>query len=106
MDPDSENLVLDFHEHFPKDKLHAELLSLRDPWILADYISDFWREKEIDDFGTQLIYPCVFDGLDRRMQWPKSDRYLLWKIAQDKHVAEWELAPEYKLKVVPLRDID
>ena len=89
MDPDSEGLVFDFHEHYPKDKLHAQLLSLRDPWILADFIMDFWREKEIDDEGNVVKAACVFDGLDHRMQWPKSERYLIWKAAQDNHIAKW-----------------
>ena len=91
MDPDSESIVLNFHEHYPKDKLHEELLSLRDPWILADRVMDWWREHPVDDFSMPMNVeaPCVFDGLDRRMLWPKSDRFLVWKAAQDKHRAKW-----------------
>ena len=88
MDPDSESIVWEYHEYAPKDAIHAELLSLRDPWVLADFVMDWWREQPCDDFGMP-VRPCVFDGIDRRMLWPKSDRFLLWKAAQDKHKAKW-----------------
>ena len=88
MDPDSESIVLNYHEHYPKDALHEELLSLRDPWILADRVMTWCREQPCDMFGMPLR-DSVFDGLDRRMLWPKSDRYLIWKASQDRHYAKW-----------------
>ena len=87
MDRDSRGIVLEFHEHWPKDKLHEELLSLRDPWVLADYTMDWWKEKAEHYLGLER--PCVFDGLGDRMLWPKSDRFLIWKAAKDSHYDKW-----------------
>ena len=86
MDRDSRGIVLDFHEHWPKDKLHEELLSLRDPWVLADYVMDYFDEQG----GHEK--PCVFEDLDKRMLWPKSDRWLLWIAGKGPHesVKSWE----------------
>lgn len=78
MNRDCQSIVLQFHEHFPKDRIHAELLSLRYPWILAHYISHFWRETEIDDDGNTIIAKSVFDGLDHRLQWPRTPQ-TAWK---------------------------
>ena len=70
MDRDSEQIMWDFSVN-PKEKLHMELLSLRNPWIMAVYVGELWRESEIDDDGNVVIAPCVFDGLAWRMQWPQ-----------------------------------
>ena len=90
MDRDSQGIVLEFHEHWPKDKLHEELLSLRDPWKLVDYVMDYYDEQG----GHEK--PCVFEGLDKRMLWPKSDRWLLWRAGKEpeKETLRWERVNE------------
>ena len=72
MDRDSESTMWEFHEHYPKDKIHAELLSLRDPLVLASRTLQHYRE-----FGINTCFPSlsIFDGLDSRMLWPQASRY-------------------------------
>ena len=68
MDRDSQGIVLDFHEHWPKDKLHEELLSLRDPWVLADYWMDHCKESTRHGGDENPpVAESIFARLDDRM---------------------------------------
>ena len=79
LDADTASVVMDFHEYYPKDRLHAELVSIRDPWNEQLFLARFWRDDR----------PCVFDNLTRRMRWPESACFVLWKKARERHYASW-----------------
>ena len=92
---DAQGVIMGFHEYYPKDKLHAELLSLRDPWNEQQYLCRFWRDDR----------PCVFDNLRGRLQWPESKCFLAWKAHRLKHRTKWgdvtsAVGGRYKRKIV------
>ena len=59
---DAEGIIMEFHEYYPKDRLHEELVSYREPRSMFQ-----WEHEE----GT------VFEELANRMCWPLS----AWEIA-------------------------
>ena len=73
MDRDSESTMWEYHEYYPKDKIHAELLSLRDPLVLAARTLQHYRKFGINTACFPSL--SIFDGLDSRMLWPQTNRY-------------------------------
>ena len=90
---DEQGIIMAFHEYFPKDALHAELLSLNHPWIEQQYSARFWNWDR----------PTVFDCLTVRMNWPGSRWDNQWKANLRRHRAVWgnvssAVGGRYKLK--------
>ena len=76
---DAQGVIMGFHEYYPKDKLHAELLSLRHPWVEQQYVCRFFNWERA----------CVFDCLTTRMNWPESKWENEWKNNLRKHRTRW-----------------